>query len=220
MSDPAALHPALDGLFPPSVAIEWADPARPGIALPKAEAVAVAKAVAKRRLEFANGRDCARRALQRLGLAGAVIPVGSDRAPQWPTGYVGTITHTRGFCAAAVARSRDHLSLGLDAEPDAPLPPAVVDEVFVPGELSLAVAATNLAGTDRVLFCAKEATYKLLYPLTRQFLDFKEVAVRLSSSRFFARLAVAAGHFPAGTEFVGHWRRSGGVLVAGAWLDS
>ncbi len=218
MSHRAPPHVALEGLFPPSVELEWADPARPGIALPEVEAAAVAQAVAKRQLEFANGRDCARRALRRLGLEGAVIPMGPDRAPRWPAGFVGTITHTHGFCAAAVARSKDHVSLGVDAEPDAPLPAEVVDEVFSPGERARALAVLGRTGTDRVLFCAKEATYKLLYPLTRQFLDFREVVISLGASEFVARLAVRAGHFAAGTEFVGRWRRGEGILVAAAWL--
>jgi 4'-phosphopantetheinyl transferase EntD len=42
---------------------------------------------------------------------------------------VGSITHTRGFCAAACARSDDYLSLGVDAEPDEPLPAEIIDEV-------------------------------------------------------------------------------------------
>ncbi|MBW2215557.1 MAG: hypothetical protein JRF48_14335 [Deltaproteobacteria bacterium] len=57
--------------------------------------------------QFTAGRVCSRIALGRLGVA-ATTPVlrGEDRAPIWPPGFVGTITHTDTWCAAAVARTR------------------------------------------------------------------------------------------------------------------
>ena len=44
------------------------------------------------------------------------------RGPQWPPGFVGSITHCDGYRAAAVARARDALTIGLDAEPKAWFP--------------------------------------------------------------------------------------------------
>ena len=71
------------------------------------ERAAVAGAVASRQREFAGGRTCARRALLRLGHAAQPIPVGACRAPVWPHGVVGSITHCSSFAAAAVARAAD-----------------------------------------------------------------------------------------------------------------
>ena len=98
---------AVHSLFPPGVAVAVRrEPGDPADLLP-GEAVYVAKAVPKRINEFAAGRACARRALATFGMPGAVLLAAPDRQPLWPTGFVGSITHTAGFCAAAVApRSR------------------------------------------------------------------------------------------------------------------
>jgi len=83
---------------------------------------AVARAVGKRRREFATARFYARTALARLGLDPAPIVPGPRGEPGWPAGVVGSMTHCAGYRAAAVARAEDVLTIGVDAEPDEPLP--------------------------------------------------------------------------------------------------
>src|SRR5579859_8157571 len=75
----------------------------------------IARAVESRWREFVTGRACARMALARLGQAPVPILSGPRGAPQWPGDVVGSITHCPGYRAAAVARTRDIVSLGLDA---------------------------------------------------------------------------------------------------------
>jgi 4'-phosphopantetheinyl transferase EntD len=143
------------------------------------EAESVARAVAKRRAEYAAGRACARAALSALGHRPGPIPRDSDRgAPVWPAGFVGSITHTDGYRAAAVARTGDILTLGIDAEPHGPLPHGVLDVVLAtPDERS---ALTDFTGKhpeihwDRLLFSAKETVYKAWHPFHRRMLGFTE----------------------------------------------
>src|SRR5215469_8800536 len=85
-------------------------------ALP-AEEASLGDAAARRRAEFATARDCARRALRRLGAPDGAILRGSKREPVWPRGIVGSITHCAGYRAAAVARAAEILTVGIDAEP-------------------------------------------------------------------------------------------------------
>ena len=66
--------------------------------LPEEEPL-VARAVDKRRREFAAGRACARRALEQLGLPASPILAGPRREPLWPPGVVGALTHCRGIAA-------------------------------------------------------------------------------------------------------------------------
>lgn len=220
-TDPGGTHPALLGLFPDSVVTSFGDPREPA-ALWEAEAAAVAHAVPSRQIEFANTRSCARRALERLGLPRATIPVGEQREPLWPAGFVGSLTHTQGFCAAAVARRRDLRSLGLDAELDAPLPPDLLPLVCAPGELDrcAALVPADPLVVARILFSIKEAVYKLLFPLTRRFLDFDEVRVTLDAPGFVAHLTIGAAPFGAGQVFPGRWRRAAGLVTAGTWLEA
>ena len=116
----------------------------------------------KRRREFTTARACARRALASLGVAPAPILPGERGAPQWPPGIVGSITHCAGYRAAAAARARDVLTIGLDAEPDEVLPSGVLEAVSLPGErerLRNLTAAAPGTRWDRLPFSAKETTY-------------------------------------------------------------
>src|SRR4051794_19903843 len=70
--------------------------------LPEEEA-ALGTVVETRRHEFTIGRNCAHRALARLGFPPAPLLRGHYRQPLWPIGVVGSITHCSGYCAAVVA---------------------------------------------------------------------------------------------------------------------
>ncbi|WP_432138798.1 MULTISPECIES: 4'-phosphopantetheinyl transferase family protein [unclassified Streptomyces] len=149
------------------------------------EAALVRQAVPKRRREFAVVRSCARRAMEKLGIPpGPVLP-GERGAPRWPDGLTGSMTHCEGYCAAALVRATDLVSLGIDAEPHRPLPDGVLGEVALPTELPrlrrLAADRPDLHG-DRLLFSAKESVYKAWFPLTRMWLDFSEADIELTAA--------------------------------------
>jgi 4'-phosphopantetheinyl transferase EntD len=205
----------------------FADP--PGIVLFPEEEALVARAVDKRRREFSTARGCARSALAALGVAPVPIPAGEKGSPQWPPGFVGSITHCAGYRAAAVARARDVLTIGLDAEPDQALPDRVLDVIALPGERArLHDLMASAPGTcwDRLLFSAKESVYKAWFPLTRQWLDFgdADITVNPADGTFEARLLVTApvvGGSPL-TGFGGRWLACDGLILTAiapqAWL--
>lgn len=145
------------------------------------ELPAVASAVAGRRRDFALGRRCARLAASELGISAGPIRRGEGGAPQWPYGLVGSITHTEGYAAAAVARSSEVVALGLDAEPNEPLPEGAARLIVRPEERERMAAVRDSGGVhlDRLVFCAKEATYKVWFPLARRWLDFSDATVHI-----------------------------------------
>lgn len=147
--------------------------------LPADEALGIANAVPRRRLEFATGRDCARRAMTALGHATTSIPKGSDRAPIWPEGLVGNITHTNDWVAAAVARrDQGFAAIGIDLEPAAALPPDLWASICAPEERALAVMRGMTPGlAARLVFCMKEAAFKCQYALSRAMLEFSDLAI-------------------------------------------
>ncbi|MGW3436041.1 4'-phosphopantetheinyl transferase family protein [Streptomyces bacillaris] len=137
----------------------------------------IARSVPKRRNDFATARACARRAMGKLGLEPVAVLHGKRGMPLWPEGIVGSLTHCEGYRAAALARAEDVLSLGIDAEPHAPLPDGVAELVVLPSERERFAAAGGEAGGihwDRLLFSAKESVFKTWYPLTLTELDFEE----------------------------------------------
>lgn len=182
------------------------------------EARSVGRAVDKRRREFTTGRACARRALQRLGLGAVAIPSGGRGEPLWPRGVVGSITHCRGYRACALAWAEELHAVGIDAEPDEPLPDGVLQEVAFGPELAMVAGRGAGVCMDRLLFSAKESIYKAWFPLAGRWLGFEDVelAVDLRDGTFRARLLVA-GPVVAGaplTEFRGRWCVDDGIVAA------
>ncbi|MEV5436909.1 4'-phosphopantetheinyl transferase superfamily protein [Streptomyces sp. NPDC052682] len=147
------------------------------------EAALVEGAVDKRRREFAAVRACARRAMEKLGVPPQPVLPGDRGAPRWPAGLTGSMTHCDGYCAAALVRQADLASVGIDAEPDGPLPEGVLPSVALPAEvrrLGLLTADRPGVHWDRLLFSAKESVYKAWFPLTGKWLDFMEADIEIS----------------------------------------
>ncbi|RKT56451.1 4'-phosphopantetheinyl transferase family protein [Saccharothrix australiensis] len=161
------------------------------------EAELVANAVDKRRKEFTTGRHCARAALGRLGIPPVPLLAGPRREPTWPDGVVGSITHCKGYRAAAVGRTDRVWTIGIDAEPNEPTPPGVLEAIALPSELEM-VSALREAGDkvawDRLLFSAKETVYKAWFPLARTWLGFEdaELTVNPDDGTFRARVLIEA----------------------------
>ncbi|KQR16484.1 4'-phosphopantetheinyl transferase [Cellulomonas sp. Leaf334] len=199
------------------VGVEAAEHAGPPLPVPlhPSEEAGVENAVPARRAEYAAVRGCARTALRRLGLADAAVPAGPDRAPVWPAGVVGSMTHVDGYRAAAVGSAQTWAGLGIDAELHAPLPPEVVSLVMSDDERAALARTDPALCPDRVLFSAKESVYKVWYPVTRSWLGFEEVDVRLGDGTFVARLARSG----LGTDVLhGRWAVGDGLVVTAVAL--
>ena len=170
----------------------------------------IASAVAKRRVEFAAVRRCARRALQELGYPPVPILPGEQREPRWPEGVVGSMTHCAGYCAAAVARSGEVSALGIDAEVHAPLPEGVLDLISIESERALLAELTDrVPGAvhwDRVLFSAKESVYKAWFPLTRRWLGFEQADIELRLDGTFEARLLTTEEVPAPAAAAGSAR--------------
>jgi 4'-phosphopantetheinyl transferase EntD len=147
------------------------------------EVEALGHSVSKRQVEFAAGRTCARNALEALGVPGQAILRGEGREPLWPAGIVGSITHCNGYCAAAVGRDNEMVSIGIDAEQNEPLPDGVLEMIARKEEmLSLDRLSFAHVNWDRLLFSAKESVYKAWYPIMKRWLGFEEARISIEAS--------------------------------------
>jgi len=145
--------------------------------LPEEEPL-IAKSVAKRRNEFITARHCARIALGQLGVPPVPILKGDKGEPCWPDGVVGSLTHCTGYRGAVVGRAGAVRSVGIDAEPHDVLPHGVLDSISLPEERTeIPLAMPTGMHWDRILFCAKEATYKAWFPLTKRWLGFEDAHI-------------------------------------------
>lgn len=183
-------------LLPPEVAVAVAvadadDYA--GELLPAEQACLGARAVESRRRDFTAGRVCARRALAQLGVRGVAVPSAANRAPVWPAGLVGTITHTRGYCAAAVARADEVRSVGMDAERHRELNAGVRRLIGLPEEWDDIARLPDGVPWPVVLFSAKETVYKVWHPVVGTWLDFHDARITFDpASGLFTAQIVAA----------------------------
>jgi enterobactin synthetase component D / holo-[acyl-carrier protein] synthase len=186
--------------------------------LAASEVAAIQRAVTSRRREFTTARACARVALARLGQPPAPIPPGPAGEPRWPAGIVGSITHCAGYRAAAVARATDLGALGIDAEPNQPLPAGVLAAVAAPRErlrLRRCREQAQAVCWDRVLFSAKEAIFKLWFPLTGVKLGFADAVVDLDPAAGIFSASLGAGRL----ILRGRWFAVDDLVVTGICLS-
>ncbi|MFV2103308.1 4'-phosphopantetheinyl transferase family protein [Micromonospora sp. LOL_024] len=192
-------------LLPPAVAVVVAQPDDWSGQLHAAELAHLGEgAVESRRRDFTAGRVCARRAMAALGLPPVAVPAAADRSPVWPAGVVGTITHTRDYCAAAVARSSEVRAVGMDAERHKELSAGVRRLICLPEEDDWCARLAPGISWPTVIFSAKETVYKIWHPIVGGWLDFHDALVHVDpdAGTFTARIsparvdAAAATHPP------------------------
>ncbi|KMK66297.1 phosphopantetheinyl transferase component of siderophore synthetase [Puniceibacterium sp. IMCC21224] len=178
----AALPTWLDdaGLSARWMTLDGSDMATLGISLPPV----LGRAVAKRQGEYRAGRTCARYAIRQLRPTPPVFDsstvdwplLGPDRAPIWPSGVIGSLTHNSGFVICVVGASQQFSGLGIDVE--APVAPddslGLGPRIVHPDELALLVNTPWSEAGFTLLFSAKEALFKAVYPTVRRFVDFHE----------------------------------------------
>ena len=203
---------AIAALFGAAVAVAVTDPRGPNPAPIGSEADHLSRALPKRQGEFAAGRAAARQALGMLGHPAAPIPAGEDRAPVWPKGITGSISHGGTLCAAALADQPD--LIGLDIEPDTPLNAGLLDRICTPEEAA-AIAGPDQLALAKLIFSAKEAAYKAQYPLSRTIFGFDHMAVTLDlpNGTFTARFLKPVAPFAADDTLPGRFTRVAGHLV-------
>ncbi|MNM86140.1 4'-phosphopantetheinyl transferase Npt [compost metagenome] len=161
----------------------------------------IGRSVAKRRAEYLAGRLCARAAIAQLSGAADVPSAGEDRAPVWPAGLCGSITHSDGWAAAVVARSGDWRGLGLDVEHllEEQRALRLAREILTAGELAR-LDAQHAALQITLTFSIKESLFKALYPLVRQRFYFEHAELLEWSADGTARLRLL-------TDLSEEWRQ-------------
>jgi 4'-phosphopantetheinyl transferase EntD len=185
-----------------------------GSLLPSEAELLGPRTVSKRMEEFAAGRTCAREALTLLGVPRTPILQGKQNEPLWPEGVVGSITHCKGYCAAAVASLNLFGGIGIDAEPNERLPPGVLRLIARQREQDWILNANNNEICwDRLLFSIKESLYKVWYPLEGRWLDFDQAEVEIDAGTrtFKAALLCATSICPPIVE--GRFCASGSLLL-------
>jgi 4'-phosphopantetheinyl transferase EntD len=171
-------------------------------------------AAERRADEFRAGRACARMAIEGIYSGGVdLIPVGTTGAPVWPTGIVGSISHSAGRAAAAVSGDTNVLALGIDIERAQAFDPDLAKLVCRPDD---EIAAAGVFGPS-VAFGAKESVFKAWSPLTGAWLEYEKIRVRLSRDGGFDVLVSTADPAPH-AHWSGRWQIREGIVRTAAVL--
>jgi 4'-phosphopantetheinyl transferase EntD len=165
------------------------------------------EAVPKVLAQSGAARAAARALLVERGQLPATLRRGASRAPLWPVGIVGSLSHTATIAAAAIAPEAALSGLGIDLEHVQVLDPALAAMILTEREAQTVEGRTLEV---QMHFCIKEAVFKAVHPLDGIFLDFKDVELDLW----------------AGTARTSYGRtvewsaRTVPMLIAAAWVPS
>lgn len=170
-------------------------------------------AVTKRKAEFLAGRIIAGYALRRSGSSIDQVRIGDNRCPIWPSGYIGSISHTDSRAIAVATLKNLHGGIGVDRENL--LTKRTVLEI---GEHILSrreiqeLRHTNKMKPELLYtlgFSAKESLFKALYPQIRSYFGFDVAQLDLiddvGGTFQIQIIQDLTPKIPKGTTFNGHY---------------
>jgi enterobactin synthetase component D len=172
----------------------------------------IQRSVVKRQAEFLAGRICAREALHHLTGTASIPELGEDRAPIWPAGICGSISHSHGLASALVARHGHWRGLGLDLETPlcASRAERLAKEILTPAEQQRMGQLDPIQQAERVTltFSIKESLFKALYPLVGQRFYFHDAELLVSNAEGQVQLRLLrdlTNEWHSGRELDGHY---------------
>jgi len=177
----------------------------------------------KRQTDFSLGRCAARRAMEHLGveMPGPVVR-GEHREPVWPSGIVGSISHSGGLGVAAVGKQSDFSAIGIDIQQ---IEDRYSDELIArfadPDEFDWVRSDPTLR-TERAvkLFSAKESVFKALYPVSRVWFAFDAAKLTPKDGELGFRAAVRLPAFSTGLIHLEvEVANVEGFVITGCWMQ-
>lgn len=222
MTTPEELHGMATAILPDWVEVVVATPPMFDEPLLGEELAGTGRMVPKRLREFTGGRVAARRAIEQLGFPETPIPTAPSRAPIWPQGVTGSISHSGSACLAVVAPNTRARSLGVDVELLEPLSSDLRPMICTPEEEEWLKAFGPGAGNAaKLIFSAKETVYKCWAPIEEEWLDFHEATLELDMDEecWTARLLKEPTKgFP--SRLSGRFSRQNGLILTAAVVQT
>ena len=177
----------------------------------------------KRNHEFLLGRLAIKDALGSLGNVPAWIerdPL--TKAPNWPKGIAGSLSHSSGLALAVVSDSPPILGLGVDLEKaNRTIDPKIERHICTQDESEdlHSLHSENFAIRLLLTFSAKESLYKCFYgKIPRNLLRFKNVSLKWESNTW-----TTDWKFPNKNNYliektIGHWGLDQNWLWTMCWI--
>jgi len=152
-------------------------PRQLGIVLPET----LHSAVKKRQAEYVAGRYLAKRCLSALGGTEADVGISQHRAPLWPKGMIGSISHSSNKAICVVKQcDLPEQGIGIDIEQclTDSIATSIKKTIINEAEQALLIKQdTDFSTGLTLVFSAKESLFKALYPQVRAYFDFLDAEV-------------------------------------------
>lgn len=195
------------------------DPVKGGDGQFLSEDIYVAKAIPKRRLEFAAGRAAGRAAMAQIGGNPVAIPMSSNRAPIWPAGFVGSISHDDRACVAVAGVADRWAAVGIDIEPDQDFDQTLVSEICTTDEQIWlrSLPIHHQLRMARTIFSVKECAYKCQFALTGEIFGFDRFETSFidpNQSHFEVQFTRDTGCFRTGSRLNGRLVRTDAHVIS------
>ena len=214
--DPAGLSMAR-ALFGAEIAVAVTDPRVAHNRVLPQETRALKRMAPIRQRAYSAGRVAVHEATSQLDLPLRPVLMTPDRAPLWPEGLTGSISHSQSCCIAALGRTNQVRALGVDVEEDTDLDSDLVATVCTRAERAWLSAQPNAqAGLlAKLIFSAKECAYKCQYPVSKTLFGFDtfEVTPDPDTGQFEATFLNNVPHFAAGTQLHGRFGIADGLII-------
>ncbi|WP_434523983.1 4'-phosphopantetheinyl transferase family protein [Photorhabdus asymbiotica] len=170
------------------------------------------KAVNKRRAEYLAARYCARQLLAQLGQPEFNLISGNDRAPIWPQGICGSVSHSIHRAIVLAAPQTNNRLIGVDVE-------TIVNHNNMNEMTKMVLNDREILFLNNyhlppeqmftLAFSVKESLFKALYPHVKRFFGFEAaevIALSLENNEITLQLQeTLTHHYPAGTLFRGQF---------------
>jgi 4'-phosphopantetheinyl transferase EntD len=168
----------------------------------------------KRLADFCTGRYCMRQSTATLGFWGEIL-MGNKGMPLLPDHITASLSHSRHLCGAVAAPKDQYLSLGMDIETKGRVHRDMWHLLFSAKEIEYLnlLDAEMQSLTTTIFFSAKEAFYKMQFPLTDTYLDFHDVEMDVQDGRYSARLLKDSGAFNCGHSFDTDFYKYGSEII-------
>lgn len=125
--------------------------------------------------EFLAGRAVAKAALALIGAPQKDIAIGADRRPCWPVGLAGSISHARGHMACLVGAAKcGHPGIDIETIAQGQAVAAIRKIALTePERITIdTLPDTEAALVATLVFSAKEALFKALFPMVGKHFGF------------------------------------------------
>lgn len=173
----------------------------------------------RRTHESDTARTLACDLLRRHGVAVAEIGRHAEGFPLWPEGWVGSLSHSAGWCAAGLARETVVRGVGVDVENPARMKPEMWAHIMTENERrelerrSPGGDANERGIAATAVFSAKEALFKALFPLRRAVPGFLATEIAwLGEGKFRAQVNA--------DTVDGRCAMGDGMVLAAAWVTA